>query len=149
MFLRYTKRKKNGKEHRYWSIVENKRGAGGSVVQRHVLYLGEINDRQEATWQKSIEIFADGEPQPRTVALFPDDRALEAEADAHLVRVRLSPTTIAQKTEGPSYIHTPPIRLHMPKTFGPTLAAHQRQKLLPKLSQSPRELPRSKARLTK
>lgn len=90
MFLRYTKRKKNGKEHRYWSIVENKRGAGGSVVQRHVLYLGEINDRQEAAWQKSIEVFTDGEPRPQTVALFPEDRVLEAEADAHVVRVKLA-----------------------------------------------------------
>ena len=43
MFLRGTIRKKNGKEHRYWSIVENKRVAGGKVRQRHVLYLGEIN----------------------------------------------------------------------------------------------------------
>jgi hypothetical protein len=90
MFLRYTKRKKNGKEHRYWSIVENKRGVGGNVVQRHVLYLGEINDRQESAWRKSIEVFADGEAQPRTVALFPDERTLEAEADAQLVRVKLS-----------------------------------------------------------
>lgn len=42
MFLRYTTRKKNGKEHRYYSLVENKRVAGGHVVQRHALYLGEI-----------------------------------------------------------------------------------------------------------
>jgi hypothetical protein len=90
MFLRCTTRKKNGKEHRYWSIVENKRCAGNRVVQRHVLYLGEINDRQEAAWQKSFEVFPEGEPQPRTVALFPADRALEAEAGAELVRVRLS-----------------------------------------------------------
>src|SRR5256885_4032670 len=37
MFLRSTTRKKNGKEHEYFSIVENKRVAGGRVVQRHVL----------------------------------------------------------------------------------------------------------------
>jgi transposase len=90
MFLRCTTRKKNGKEHRYWSIVENKRGAGDRVVQRHVLYLGEINDRQESAWQKSIEVFPDGELQPRTVALFPADRALEAEAGDDIVRVKLS-----------------------------------------------------------
>ena len=90
MFLRCTKRKKNRKEHRYWSIVENKRGAGGSVVQRHVLYLGEINDRQESAWQRSIEVFPDGEPQPRTIALFPAERAVEADADEHIVRVKLS-----------------------------------------------------------
>jgi len=90
MFLRCTKRKKNGKDHRYWSIVENKRGVGGAVVQRHVLYLGEINDRQESTWRKSIEVFPEGESRSRTVALFPDDRALEAEAGADIVRVKLS-----------------------------------------------------------
>jgi hypothetical protein len=38
MFLRSTIRRKDGKEHRYWSIVENKRVVGGRVVQRHVLY---------------------------------------------------------------------------------------------------------------
>lgn len=47
MFLRHTKRKKDGKEHRYWSIVENRRVGGGRVVQRPLLYLGEINDSQE------------------------------------------------------------------------------------------------------
>lgn len=90
MFLRCTTRKKNGKEHRYWSIVENKRGAGDRVVQRHVLYLGEINDRQETAWQRSIEVFPEGEPQPRTIALFPAERAVEADADEHIVRVKLS-----------------------------------------------------------
>ena len=89
MFLRCTKRNKNGKEHRYWSIVENKRGAGGSVVQRHVLYLGEISDRQESAWQKSIEVFSDGGSRPHTMALFPDDRELEGEAGADIVRVKL------------------------------------------------------------
>ena len=90
MFLRCTTRKKNGKEHRYWSIVENKRCAGDRVVQRHVLYLGEINDRQESAWQRSIEVFPDGEPQARTIALFAAERALEADADTHIVRVKLS-----------------------------------------------------------
>jgi hypothetical protein len=70
MFLRVT-RKKDGKEHRYWSVVENRRVAGGRVVQRHVLYLGEINSSQELAWRKSIEVLEDGEPAPRTYALFP------------------------------------------------------------------------------
>ena len=42
MFLRCKVRRKDGKQHRYWSVVENTRVAGGRVVQRHVLYLGEI-----------------------------------------------------------------------------------------------------------
>jgi hypothetical protein len=40
MFLRFKDRWKDGKQHRYWSVVENTRVAGGRVVQRHVLYLG-------------------------------------------------------------------------------------------------------------
>ena len=89
LFLRCTTRKKNGKEHRYWSLVENKRCAGDKIVQRHVLYLGEINDAQQAAWQKTIEIFEHGQAQPRNVALFPEDRALEVQ-DEHIVRVKLS-----------------------------------------------------------
>ena len=47
MFLRSKIRRKDGKEHRSWSVVENRRVSGGRVVQRHVLYLGEINSTQE------------------------------------------------------------------------------------------------------
>ena len=74
MFLRYTTRKKNGKEHRYYSLVESRRVASGRVVQRHALYLGEINDSQQEAWRKTIEIFEEGQARPRTVALFPEDR---------------------------------------------------------------------------
>jgi transposase len=88
MFFRYTTRKKNGKEHRYYSLVENKRVAGGHVVQRHALYLGEINDCQQEAWRKTIEIFEAGQRRPRTVALFPEDR-IGAAADPEIVRIRL------------------------------------------------------------
>src|SRR6266852_9680253 len=74
MFLRHTKRKKDGKEHRYWSIVEKRRIGGGRVVQRPLLYLGEINDSQELAWRKSIAILEEGALQPRTLSLFPEDR---------------------------------------------------------------------------
>jgi len=89
MFLRYTTRTKNGKEHRYYSLVENRRATGGRVVQRHALYLGEINDQQEEAWRKTIEIFEEGQSRPRTVALFPAERTGEV-ADADIVRIRLS-----------------------------------------------------------
>src|SRR5947207_15791202 len=89
MFLRYTTRKKNGKEHRYYSLVESRRVASGRVVQRHALYLGEINDSQQEAWRKTIEIFEDGQARPRTVALFPEER-IGAVADADIVRIRLS-----------------------------------------------------------
>jgi transposase len=89
MFLRYTTRKKNGKEHRYYSLVENRRVSSGRVVQRHALYLGEINDSQQESWRKTIEIFEEGQARPRTVALFPEDRYAEL-ADPDIVRIRLS-----------------------------------------------------------
>jgi hypothetical protein len=88
MFLRCTRRKKDGKEHRYWNVVENRRVSGGRVVQRQVLYLGEINDSQREAWRKTIEVFEDGSSTPRTLALFPEDRALEIDDEA-VVRIRL------------------------------------------------------------
>ena len=90
MFLRGTIRKKNGKEHRYWSIVENKRIAGGHVRQRHVLYLGEINGSQERAWRKSIEVLDEEVDRPRTLALFPEDGCDAHTPDASVVRLRLS-----------------------------------------------------------
>ena len=89
MFLRYTTRRKNGKEHRYYSLVENRRVASGRVVQRHALYLGEINDSQQEAWRKTIEIFEEGKTRPRTIALFPEDR-IDPVNDADIVRIRLS-----------------------------------------------------------
>jgi hypothetical protein len=88
MFLRYTQRKKDGKLHRYWSIVENHRGEGKRVVQRQVLYLGEINDSQQAAWCRSIEVFESGTGRWRQVALFPEDREAP-ELAQEVVHVRL------------------------------------------------------------
>ena len=88
MFLRCTTRKKNGKEHRYWNLVENRRVAGGQVVQRQVLYLGEINDSQQEVWRKSIEVFEDGRSAPRTVALFAEDQRAPVD-DEQVIQVRL------------------------------------------------------------
>ena len=90
MFLRKTPRKKDGKTHDYWSVVETKRVAGGRVVQRHVLYLGEINSSQAAMWRKAIEVLDDDAGHPRTMALFPEDRCTAVASDASIVRLRLS-----------------------------------------------------------
>ena len=89
MFLRAKIRNKDGKQHRYWSIVENRR-VGGRVVQRHVLYLGEINDSQELAWRRSVEVMEDGAVLPRTLSLFPEDRCEGELSDASIVRLRLS-----------------------------------------------------------
>jgi transposase len=88
MFLRCTIRKKDGKEHRYWNVVESRRVSGGHVVQRQVLYLGEINDSQREAWRKTIEVFEGGAATARTMARFPEDRAVEVD-DEQVVRIRL------------------------------------------------------------
>ena len=90
MFLRATIRKKDGKLHRYFSVVENRRVRGGRVVQRHVLYLGEINSSQELAWRKSIEVLDEAHKAPRTLALFPEDRYEVAVDDESVVRLKLS-----------------------------------------------------------
>jgi transposase len=89
MFLRATTRKKDGKEHRYFSVVENRRVSGGRVLQRHVLYLGEINSSQELAWRRSIEVLDEGTRAARTLALFPEDRCEGVVADESIVRLKL------------------------------------------------------------
>ncbi len=90
MFLRASTRKKDGKEHRYFSVVENKRVSGGRVLQRHVLYLGEINSSQELAWRRSIEVLDEGTRAARTLALFPEDRCEAVVADESIVRLKLA-----------------------------------------------------------
>ena len=90
MFLRATTRKKDGKEHRYFSVVENKRVSGGRVLQRHVLYLGEINSSQELAWRRSIEVLDEATQAPRTLALFAEDRCEAVVPDASIVRLKLA-----------------------------------------------------------
>jgi hypothetical protein len=88
MFLRSKTRRKDGKTHEYWSIVENRRVGRDRVVQRQVLYLGEINDSQHAAWSRSIEVFADGEARPRQMTLFPEGKLVPV-SDSEVVQVRL------------------------------------------------------------
>jgi transposase len=80
MFLRSTNRKKDGKDHRYFSVVENRRLPGGKTAQRTVLYLGEINDQQQAAWRKTLDVFDEAEQRYTTMSLFPDDREIPADA---------------------------------------------------------------------
>src|ERR1700680_1320613 len=100
MFLRSTTRKKDGKQHRYWSIVENRRVSGGGTVQRHVFYLGEINDSQRAAWCQTSEVLDENGQVDKQIALFPEDRAAPP-LDCDVVHVRLSG-----------------LRLHRPRQWG-------------------------------
>jgi transposase len=89
MFLRSTNRKKDGKDHRYFSIVENRRVLDGKTVQRTVLYLGEINDQQQAAWRKTLEVFDEEQQCYTAMSLFPDDQEVPADA-LDSVQVKLS-----------------------------------------------------------
>ena len=60
------------------------------MVQRHVLYLGEINSSQELAWRKSIEVVDEAGKGPRTLALFPEDHCEGVLPDESVVRLRLS-----------------------------------------------------------
>jgi hypothetical protein len=76
MHLKTHRRKKDGKEHRYFSVVENRRLRAGKIAQRRVLYLGEINDTQQAAWRKTLEVFDESEQRFTELSLFPEDRAV-------------------------------------------------------------------------
>jgi hypothetical protein len=79
MFLRFNTRKKDGKTHRYWSVVENRRLRAGHTTQRTVLYLGEINDTQQAAWRKSLDALNEATQLTEQICLFPDDRQIPSE----------------------------------------------------------------------
>ena len=89
MFLRFNTREKDGKVHRYWSIVENRRLRTDRVTQRTVFYLGEINDTQQAAWRKQLEAFDETTQRSEQIALFPEDREIPPDA-LHGLQVKLS-----------------------------------------------------------
>src|SRR5512143_4059720 len=89
MFLRSTNRKKDGKDHRYFSVVENRRLSSGKTAQRTVLYLGEVNDKQESAWRTTLEVFDEQQQCSHALSLFPEDRPVPEDAVDSL-QVRLS-----------------------------------------------------------
>src|SRR6202142_3022613 len=89
MFLRSNRRIKDGKEHRYYTVVESRRLQSGKVAQRQVLYLGEINDSQQAAWRRTLEVFDEGQQRYTPLSLFPEGRPLPAGA-VDSVQVKLS-----------------------------------------------------------
>ena len=93
MFLRFNTRKKDGKEHRYWSVVENRRLRAGHTIQRTVLYLGEINDTQQAAWRKSLEVINETNQLTEQICLFPEDRDIPPDV-LNGLQVKLSELTL-------------------------------------------------------
>jgi len=93
MFLRFNTRKKDGKEHRYWSVVENRRLRAGATTQRTVLYLGEMNDTQQAAWRKSLEVINETNQRTEQICLFPEDREIPPDV-LNGLQVKLSELTL-------------------------------------------------------
>lgn len=89
MYLRVRKRKKNGKIHRYWSVVESRRVSGGRILQKQLLYLGELNDVQQAGWVQAIEALQPATQQSQQMALFPDDVCTLPTLDCPIVQIRI------------------------------------------------------------
>jgi len=89
MFLRSNTRIKDGKQHRYYTVVESRRLQSGKVTQRQVLYLGEINGSRQAAWRRTLEVFDEAEQRYMPLSLFPEDRPLPAHA-IDSVQVKLS-----------------------------------------------------------
>ena len=89
MYLRVRKRKKNGKVHRYCSIVESRRVLGGRVIQKQLLYLGELNDVQHAGWVQAIETLQPATEKAQQLALFPDDVRELPTLDIPIVQIRI------------------------------------------------------------
>ena len=88
MYLKCHARFKDGKEHRYWSIVESVRTRRG-VMKRQVLYLGEINDAQRSQWCSALEVLDEADRSVRQLTLFPEDRTPPPDV-SHPVQIRLN-----------------------------------------------------------
>ena len=92
MYLKCHKRLKDGKEHRYWSVVESVRTRRG-VIKRQLLYLGEINDAQHAQWCSSLDVFDESNNSFKQMSLFPDDRIPPSEVSNSL-QIHLNQMTL-------------------------------------------------------
>lgn len=93
IFLRGHERRKDGKTNTYWSLVENRRCAGGRVVQRHVLYLGKLTPAQELSWEKTAEQFGDSPKRGESLPGLATERELQSKEAAamavHLKQFRI------------------------------------------------------------
>ena len=94
MYLKCHTRFKDDKEHRYYSIAEKVACAGGRRIERHVFYLGEINDSQKEAWLRCIEAFDVQAQQQTTLALFASSQPVPPHAVHCAVQVRLAEFTI-------------------------------------------------------
>ena len=92
MFLRKTSRFKDGKRHDYWSVAENAR-AGARVVQRQLLYLGEIDEDRQNAWLNAIDELEERKAEDAASYLIPPQPEQKRETSA-TVRIRLNKMTV-------------------------------------------------------
>ncbi len=92
MYLKCHRRIKDGKEHRYWSVVESVRTRRG-VMKRQLLYLGELNDSQKAQWCSALDVLDESNDSVRQMSLFPEDRTPPPEI-TNPVQIRLNKMTL-------------------------------------------------------
>ena len=88
MFLRRFERRKNGKPHTYWALVESYRTAKGSR-QRVVSYLGELSAGDQDGWAKlGSHLVGEAKPRPPQRMLFdPPQRDTRREDEPLLVKL--------------------------------------------------------------
>lgn len=102
MFLRAHNRSKDGKEHRYWSLVETARTPDGPR-QRTLCYLGELNDSAHSRWLKTIQVFNE-QGESRQLKLFPSEVEPPAN-DPDVARVLLQKVRLERTRQlGPCYL---------------------------------------------
>ena len=92
MFLRKTSRFKDGKRHDYWSVAENAR-FGTRVVQRQLLYLGEIDEDRQNAWLNAIDELEERKAEDAASYLIPPQPEPKRETSTS-VRIRLSKMTV-------------------------------------------------------
>ncbi len=101
MFIRCHRRFKNGKHHTYYSVVENRRCANGQIMQREVLYLGELSSTQQAAWLELLAKVSSANQTPIAPSLF----ATPKSSDADVIPFRLG-------------VNLDQMGLHHPRSFG-------------------------------
>jgi hypothetical protein len=122
MFLKCRERRKDGKTDRSWSIVEGRRYSGNKVAHRHVLYLGEINDRLRTAWERTMAVVDERDGQARQLALFPADRT-PPPGEVDTLQVRLSELRLEHPRQwGACWLGDQLLRtLHLDDFFGARL----------------------------
>lgn len=69
------------------------------MVQRQVLYLGELNDNQRAGWIRTIETFWGEKKTAKQLALFPDDRKELPVMTCETIRVQMDKIELRRPRE--------------------------------------------------